>query len=117
MGFQDLPHIHSGRYSQRIEYDFDRCPVWQSRHILFWYDFGDYPFVAMPTGNFISDRQLALHGDVDFDNLYDARRQLVAFFQDIAFFLVDEFQSFDLTLDLFIDVLDLFFSIFIHHQV
>ena len=78
MRLENLPDVHTRRNAERIEHDLDRRAVRQVRHVLFRQDARDDALVAVAAGHLVADRQLALHRDVDLDQLDDARRQLVA---------------------------------------
>ena len=78
MRLENLADVHTRRNAERIEHDLDRRAVRQIRHVLFRQDARDDALVAVAAGHLVADRQLALHRDVDLDQLDDARRQLVA---------------------------------------
>ena len=78
MGFENLAHVHTGRHAERVEDDFDRLSVFEVRHVLFRQNARDHALVAVTAGHLVADTQLALHGDVDLDQLDHARRQFVA---------------------------------------
>ena len=78
VGLENLPDVHARRHAERVEHDLDRRSVRQIGHVLFGQDAGDDALVAVAAGHLVADRQLALHGDVDLDQLDHARRQLVA---------------------------------------
>ena len=75
---ENLADVHARRHAERVEHDLDRRAVRQVRHVLFGQDARDDALVAVAAGHLVADRQLALHRDVDLDQLDDARRQLVA---------------------------------------
>ena len=74
MGLQDLPHIHTGRDTQRIEDDVYRGAVGKIRHIFFRHDSGNNALIAVTAGHFIAYGQLSFHGNEDFDHFNNARR-------------------------------------------
>ena len=78
VGLEDLADVHARRHAERVEHDLDRRAVRQVRHVLLGEDARDDALVAVAAGHLVADRQLALHRDVDLDQLDDARRQLVA---------------------------------------
>ena len=75
---EDLADVHARGHAQRIEHDLDRRAVGQVRHVLLGEDPRDDALVAVAAGHLVADRELALRGDVDLDQLDHARRQLVA---------------------------------------
>mgnify|MGYP003694116017 CR=1 FL=1 len=78
VGFENLAHVHTAGHAQRVQNDFHRRPVFEVRHVLFRQDAGDHALVAVAAGHLVAHAQLALHGDVDLDQLDHARRQFVA---------------------------------------
>src|SRR4051794_361797 len=78
VGLEDLPDVHAARDAERVEDDVDRRPVLEERHVLDGQDLGDDALVAVPAGQLVAVADLALLGDVDPDQLVDARGQLVA---------------------------------------
>ena len=78
VGLENLADVHTRRNAERVEHDLHRRAVRQIRHVLFRQDARDDALVAVAAGHLVADRQLALHRDVDLDQLDDARRQLVA---------------------------------------
>ena len=72
MRFQHLTDVHARRHAQRIQHDVHRRSVREERHVFFRHDLGDDTFVTVASGHLVTDRQLALRGDVNFDRLDDA---------------------------------------------
>ena len=105
--FENLADIHSGRHTERIQNDFHRGSVGQIRHVFFRKNTSDDAFVAVAAGHFISDRQLALHGDVHFDKLDHSRRQLVTATELRNSFFVDLAKDIDLACRHLLDFLNL----------
>ena len=105
MGFENLPDVHSAGNAERVQDDLDRRAVGQVRQILLRQDPRDHALVAVAAGHLVSDLKLALHGDVDLDQLDDARRQLVALLQQLDALLVDVVQDLDVRVGLAIDQL------------
>src|SRR3984957_2826695 len=107
MGFKNLSHIHTGWNAERVKHDLDRLPIFEVRHVLFRQDAGDNALVSVTAGHFVPDTQLALHGDIDLDQLDHARRQFVAF-GEFVFLLVDDLlQHIDLTRGHLLNLVDL----------
>ena len=75
---EHLADVHSAGHAQRVEDDVDRGAVGHVRHVLDRQDLGDDALVAVASGQLVADRDLALLGHVDADQLVDAGRQLVA---------------------------------------
>src|SRR5712671_287380 len=106
MRFQNLPDVHTRRNAQRIQNDLDRSAVRKVRHIFLRNDARDDALVAMPAGHLVANGQLALHGDIDFDQLDYARRQLVALLELLLALLGDLAQHVDLPRGHFLDLFD-----------
>ena len=85
-----LTHIHTGRNTQRIEHDLYRRTIFEIRHVLVRQNARDHALVTVTASHFVAHTQLALHGDIDFDQLDHTRRELVALRQ-LVFPLVDDF--------------------------
>ena len=83
MGLEDLADVHAPRHAERVEHDLDRRAVRQVRHVLLGQDARDHALVAVTAGHLVAHLELALHGDVDLDQLDDAGRQLVALLQQL----------------------------------
>ena len=73
VGLENLADVHTRRNAERVEHDLHRRAVRQIRHVLFGEDARDDALVAVAAGHLVADRQLALHRDVDLDQLDDAR--------------------------------------------
>ena len=93
MGLENLAHVHPARNTERIEDDLDRRAVGQVGQILDRQNPRDDALVAVAAGHLVSDLELALHGDVDLDQLDDARRQLVSLLQELDPLLVHPVQD------------------------
>ena len=78
--------------------------VREVRHVLLGQDPGDDALVAVAAGHLVADRQLALHGDEDLDQLDDAGRQLVAALQAALLLREERLQDLDLALGLVHDL-------------
>src|SRR5687768_14998056 len=74
---ENLTDVHTARHPERIEHDVDRASVGKERHILLGNDAGNDTLVAVASGHLVADRDLALLGHVNLDELNDARRELV----------------------------------------
>ena len=105
--FQNLSDVHTGRNAERIEHDLDRRSIGQVRHVLFRNDARDDALVAVAAGHLVADRKLALHGDVDLDQLDDAGRQFVALAQLGDLLVGDLFEHRDLARGHLFDFVDL----------
>jgi len=66
-----LADVHAAGHAQRVQDDLDRSPVREVRHVLLGQDARDDALVAVPAGHLVADLELALHGDVDLDQLDD----------------------------------------------
>ncbi len=74
VGLQHLADVHPAGHAERVEHDVDRGAVLEERHVLDRQDLGDDALVAVPAGELVAVGDLALLGDVDADQLVDARR-------------------------------------------
>ena len=95
---ENLADVHTRRNAERVEHDLHRRAVRQIRHVLLGQDARDDALVAVAAGHLVADRQLALHRDVDLDQLDDARRQLVAAADLLLLLLEEVADDFDLPL-------------------
>ncbi len=73
-----LAHVHSRGNPQWIQYYLHRRAVGQKWHILFGKYFGHNALVAMPSGHFVTYRELALGGDIDLYHLDDTGRKFIS---------------------------------------
>ena len=105
--FQNLTHVHTRRNAERIENDLDRRAIGQIRHVFLRKNARDDALVAVAAGHLVADRQLALHGNVNLDQLDHARRQFVALLQLADLLVGDLAQHFDLTRGHLLDLIDL----------
>ena len=71
--FEHLADVHAARHAERVEDDVDRSAVGHVGHVFDREDLGDDALVAVAAGELVADRDLALLGDVDTDQLVDAR--------------------------------------------
>ena len=78
--FEHLTDVHAARHAERVEDDVDRSAVGHVGHVFDREDLGDDTLVAVAAGQLVADRDLALLGDIDTDQLVDARGQFVAVF-------------------------------------
>src|SRR6266404_6144777 len=104
---QNLSDVHTRRNAERIQNDLDRSAVRHIRHVFLRHDAGDDTLVAVAAGHLVADGKLALHGDVDFDQLNDARGQLVALLELVLALFSDLAEHIDLTRSHFLDFFDL----------
>src|SRR6202521_4217098 len=103
VGLEDLADVHAAGHAERVEHDLDRGAVRQVGHVLLGQDARDHALVAVPSGHLVADLQLALHGDVDLDQLDDPGRQLVALLQQADALLVDAVEHLDVRVGLAVD--------------
>src|SRR5205823_1421478 len=76
--FENLADVHTRRNAKGVENNFHGGAVGKIGHIFLGHDAGDDALVAVAPGHFVADREFALHGDVNLDQLDHARRQFVA---------------------------------------
>ncbi len=107
VGLENLADVHTRRNAERIEHDLHRRAVRQIRHVLFRQDARDDALVAVAAGHLVADRQLALHRDVDLDQLDDARRQLVAATNLLLLLLELVADDFDLALGALLELAEI----------
>src|SRR3954469_2634008 len=103
VGLQDLADVHTAGNAQRIEHDLHRRAVGHVGQILLRQDAGDDALVAVAAGHLVAHLELALHGDVDLDQLDDAGGKLVALLQQPDALLVDPVQDLDVRVGLLVD--------------
>src|SRR5580692_3044879 len=107
VGLENLSHVHTGRNTERVEHDLNRRAVVEVRHVFFRQNPRNDTLVAVTASHFVSNAQLALHRDVDLDQLDHARRQLVALGQLVFSFVDDLLEHVDLTRSHLFDLVDL----------
>src|SRR6202041_1959539 len=107
VGFKNLAHIHTARYAEGVKYDLDGRSVFEVGHVLFRQNTSDDALVSVTAGHLVANAQLALHRDVDFDQLDHARRQLVALGEFLFLLIDDLLQHINLTRGHFFDLVDL----------
>ena len=105
--FEHLADVHTRRHAERVQADVDRRAVREERHVFFRHDPGDDALVAVTAGHLVTDRELALRGDVDLDLLDDAGIDVVAALDLVHRALVLEFELGELVLKLADDLADL----------
>src|SRR5258708_1098164 len=108
VGFENLSDVHTRRNAQRIQNNFDWSAIGHVRHVFVRNDARDDALVAVASGHFVADGELALHGDIDLDQLDDAWGQFVALFEFFLSLFGDFAQHVDLPRSHFLDFLDLF---------
>src|ERR1700677_4164454 len=105
--FEDLTDVHTRRHAERVENDLDRSSVGKVRHIFLRKDPGDDTLVTVASGHLVTDRELALHGDVDLDHLDDAGREFVALLHLADLLVGDLAENIDLARGHLLDLIDL----------
>src|ERR1700688_4123504 len=106
MRFENLSHVHTRRNAERIENDLHRSAVGHVGHVFLRNDTRDDALVPVAAGHFVADGKLALHGDIDFDQLDNARRQLVTLLELFLALFGDLAKHIDLTRSHFLDLFD-----------
>src|SRR5208337_3287300 len=106
--FENLADVHAGRNAERVEHDFDGRAIGKVRHIFLRHDAGDDALVAVTAGHLVADGELALHGDIDFGQLDDARRQFVTLLEFFLALLGDLAKDVDLPRGHLLDFFNLF---------
>ena len=104
---ENLTDVHTRGNAERIEHDLHRSAVGQIGHVFFGHDSRDDALVAVAAGHLVADGELALHGDIDFDQLDDAGRKLVALLELLLALVGDLAQDVDLARSHLLDFVDL----------
>src|SRR5882724_2543453 len=94
--FQDLAHIHTAGYAERVKYDFYRSAVCKIRHIFLGQNAGNHAFVAVTACHLVAHAEFALHGHVALHQLDHAGREFIALLQLADFLVGDLAQHVDL---------------------
>src|SRR5262249_38345100 len=81
--------------------------VREERHVFFGNDLGDDAFVTMASGHFVTDRQLTLRGDVDFDGFNNAAVNAFAGFSAFDFLVILHLEIVELLFEAADDFVDL----------
>src|SRR6266478_214665 len=103
---ENLADVHTRRNAERVENDLDGSAVGHVGHVFLRHDAGNDALVAVAAGHLVADGKLALHGDIDLDQLDDARRQFVALLELILALLGDLAEHVDLPRGHLFDFLD-----------
>ncbi len=90
-----------------LRHDIDGRAVREERHVFFRARSGDDALVAVAAGHLVTDRELALGGDVDLDLLDDAGVDVIAALDAVHRALVLDFELGELVLELADDLADL----------
>src|SRR5882672_6691875 len=106
--FENLSDVHTRRNAERVQNDFHRRAIRERRHIFFRNDARDDALVTVAAGHLVADGELALHGDIDLDQLDDARGQFVAFLELFLALFGDLAEHVDLARSHLLDLFDLF---------
>ncbi len=107
MGFQHLPDVHARRHAQRVEHNLHRSPVLKERHVLLGDDLGDHTLVSVAARHLVTDRKLALGGDVNLDGLDDAGVNPVTRLGPFNFLVILHLQVVELLFEAADDFVDL----------
>src|SRR5205085_7149533 len=105
--FQDLSYVHTAGNAQGVQDDLNRSAIGQVRHVLFRQNAGDYTLVTMPASHLVAYAELALHGDVNLDQLDNAGRQFITLLQLGDFLVGDLAQDIDLARGHLLDFVNL----------
>src|SRR5690554_3007908 len=74
---EDLPQVHSGRHTQRVQQDVHGRSIFEERHVLDRNDLGNDTLVSVAAGHLVAHLDFALARDIDLRKLHDARWELV----------------------------------------
>src|SRR5579883_1123488 len=105
---ENLADIHARRHAEGIEHDLDRGAIGHVGHVFLRNNARDHALVSVAAGHFVADGKLALHGDIDLNQLDDPRRKFVALLQLFLALLCDLAQDVDLARGHLLDLFDLF---------
>ena len=97
MGFKNLTNIHSFWYAQRVKYDIDGLAIFVIGHVFHGFDHRDHTLVSVPPGHFVARLNAAFDGEINLNNLQNARGQVVPAFKLVFTFgklLVQIFAAF-----------------------
>src|SRR3989344_3739848 len=78
LGFEKLAEVHTSKNRKRRNHDIDGAAVGGVRHIRLGNDLGNYTFVSMTTGEFVTDGDTTKLGNFDTDLTDDASVEIVA---------------------------------------
>ena len=67
VSFQYLADVHPGRHAQGVQYNINRRPVLQVRHVLDGYDGGNHAFIAMSPSHFVTRLDMPFHRQINLD--------------------------------------------------
>src|SRR5947209_2607010 len=104
--FENLADVHTRRNAKRIQNDFHGRAIRKVRHVFLGHDARDDALVTVAASHLVADGELALHGDVDLNQLYDTRGQLVALLEFFLALLGDFAEHVDLSRGHLLDFLD-----------
>src|ERR1035437_5882083 len=104
---QYLPDVHARGDAQRVQHDVHRCSVRQEGHVFLRHNLGNNTFVTVTASHLITNRQLALRGDIDFDRLDDAAIDALAGLGALKLFVVLHLQVVELLFEATNDFVDL----------
>src|SRR5580704_3008835 len=105
--FKNLSDVHTRRIAELLENDLDPSAIRHIRHVFLRHDASDNAFVTVASGHLVADGELALHRDIDLDELDDTRRQFVALLQFFLALFGDLAEHVDLARSHFLDLFDL----------
>src|SRR5436309_1220808 len=71
--FENLADVHARRNAKRIQNDFHGRAIRKVRHVFLGHDARDDALVTVAASHLVADGELALHGDVDLNQLEDLR--------------------------------------------
>ena len=77
MGLQNLTDVHSGRDTNRVEDNINRCAIGQEGHILFGGNEGNDTLIAMTSGQLITYGDLSFLGNPYLNPFIDPGGQVV----------------------------------------
>src|SRR6266581_4948413 len=104
--FENLADVHARRNAKRIQNDLHGRAIRKIRHVFLGHDARDDALVTVAASHLVADGELALHGDVDLNQLDDTRGQLVALLEFFLALFGDFAEHVDLSRSHLLDFLD-----------
>ena len=89
MGLKYLSNVHTGRNTEWVENDVNRCSILKEWHVLNRSNLGDNTLVSVATGHLVADGELTLCGDVNLNLLVNAGRKVVSHFKGSLLLFID----------------------------
>ena len=89
MNLEHLSDVHTGRHTQRVQYDIKRTSIWKEWHVFYRKYTGNDTLVTMTTSHLISYLDLSLLCDVNTHGFIHSRRKFISVFSRKYFCIYD----------------------------